>query len=287
MAPFPCGHSVNQRGVARMLEVLPFPASKKKLCADCRTKTPADIFEILNKINDARLNNNNNNHTHLSRSNSSIALAKRPATSSLLHINSTTERSAWLSYLLDRLLAHRRALTKEEGKESWQAHHLGEWARVAFLCVGSDDDLKAMCDALRQKHGSGAEEEVLRALARAALRAYGVETPDEPATHRIVAGLNDFIVAAAGRADAVRTFAQVRAVFASAKALRKLAGEVSTGAAVLYGLFDEFERAGSTTTPGGAGVRKGAVSRAGVRRAASGVALGRVPRTPRTPRTPM
>ncbi|KAK7946189.1 uncharacterized protein PG986_010510 [Apiospora aurea] len=263
MAPFQCGHSVNQRGVARMLEVLPFPASKKKLCADCRTKTPADIFEILNKTNDARLNNNNN-----SSSNNNY-LAPGSPTCSI-----ASSRTA-------------APLTKEEGKESWQTHHLGEWARVAFLCVGDhDDDLKAMCDALRQKHGSGAEEEVLRALARAALRAYEVEQPAEPATHRIVAGLNDFIAAAAGRADAVRTFAQVRAVFASAKALRKLASEVSTGAAVLYGLFDGFERAASTTTaPGGAGARKGAVSRAGVRRVASGVSLGRVP--PRTPRTPM
>ncbi|KAK8023677.1 hypothetical protein PG993_011743 [Apiospora rasikravindrae] len=242
------------------------------------------------------MNPNNN----ITRTSSSIALAKLSSSAATpttprtprtptpktplaasIHINSSSERSAWLAYLLERLLAHRRALTKEEGKEAWMARHLGEWARVAFLCVGDDDDLKAMCDNLRQKHGSGAEEETLRALARAALRAYDVETPNEPATHRIVAGLNDFIVAAAKHADEVRTFAQVRAVFASAGALRKLASEVSTGAAVLYDLFDEFERV--STTP--AGGRKGAVSRAGSRRVASGL-VGRAPLTPLTPRTP-
>ncbi|KAK8074201.1 hypothetical protein PG994_005100 [Apiospora phragmitis] len=297
MAPFPCGHSVNQQRVARMLEVLPFPASKKKLCADCRTKTSAAILEILNKINDARMNNNNSNSSNTTPTPSSATpttpgssrtTPKRPppATPSLLPINSTTERSAWLAYLLDRLLAHRRALTKTDGKEAWMASHLGEWARVAFLCVGDDDDLKAICDhTVRPKHGSAAEEEVPRALARAALVAYDVDRPNEPAAHRIVAGLNDFIVAAGRSADEVRNFGQVRAVFASAAALRHLASEVSTGATVLYDLFDDFEREATPASRRGSltgGSGGGSLSRTGSRRVASGLSA-RLPRTPRTP----
>ncbi|KAK8099494.1 uncharacterized protein PG998_012735 [Apiospora kogelbergensis] len=294
-----------------MLEVLPFPASKKKLCADCRTKTPEDIYEILAKINDARTNSynvaivNNANSSDLRRNMSSKKLASKssfattvttpttprtptprtpspraptpktpglppmtPATAAI-HLNNSTERSAWLDYLLERLLVHRRTLTKDEGKESWTAHHLGEWARVAFLCVGDDDELRPMCDHVRQRHGSGAEEELLRSLARAALRAYDVEQPNEPATHRIVAGLNDLILAAVRHADEARSFSQVRAVFASAAALRKLASEVSTGAEVLYDLFDEFER-GSTPAGRMSSLGGGGLSRSGSRRAASG-----------------
>lgn len=208
-----------------------------------------------------------------------------------LHINSTTERSGWLSYLLDRLLCHRRSLTKEEDKEGWMAR-LGEWSRIAFLCVDADDGLKAMCDTLRSKHGSAAEEETLRSLARAALRAYDVETPNEPATHRLIAGLNDLILAAGRHADEARTFQQVRAVFASAAALRTLAFEVTTGAAVLYDLFDDFERASSITPDLGrrggllGGGASGGPSRSGSRRAVSEQS-GRLPRTPGLPRRPL
>ncbi|KAK8037435.1 hypothetical protein PG991_000781 [Apiospora marii] len=265
-----------------MLEVLPFPASKKKLCADCRTKTPEAIFEILNKINDARLNSSNTTANNVGSSNI-IRTSKLAA--------STTERSAWLSYLLDRLVSHRRALTKDEGKEGWMVK-LGEWSRIAFLCVDADDDLKAMCDTLRQKHGSAAEEEALRSLARAALRAYDVDTPNEPATHRLIAGLNDMILAAVKHADEARSFAQVRAVFASAAALRKLAFEVTTGAAVMYDLFDDFERASSATpvlgrrgSLLGVGAGSGGLSRSGSRRAVSEQSV-RLPRTPRLPRVP-
>ncbi|KAK7973327.1 hypothetical protein PG996_007557 [Apiospora saccharicola] len=308
MAPFPCGHTVNQPRVARMLEALPFPASKKKLCADCRTKTPEAIFEILNKINDARVNNNSTNNTsNISKISSSTNISSKLSSSSSssaatpttprtprtpmmpptnsLHINSTTERSGWLSYLLDRLLAHRRTLTKDEGKEGWMAR-LGEWSRVAFLCVGDDDDLKGMCDALRQKHGSAAEEEALRSLARAALRAYDVDTPNEPATHRLIAGLNDLILAATKRADEARTFAQVRAVFASAAALRKLAFEVTTGAALLYDLFDDFDRASTPVARRGSLIGRGGTSRTGSRRAVSEQS-GRLLRTPGLPQRPL
>ncbi|KAK8103095.1 hypothetical protein PG984_016241 [Apiospora sp. TS-2023a] len=312
MAPFPCGHTVNQPRVARMLEALPFPASKKKLCADCRTKTPEAIFEILNKINDARLNNssNANNASNINKVSSNINISSKLSSSSSssaappttprtprtprtpmmpptnsLHINSTTERSGWLSYLLDRLLAHRRTLTKDEGKEGWMAR-LGEWSRIAFLCVGDDDDLKGMCDTLRQKHGSAAEEEALRSLARAALRAYDVDTPNEPATHRLIAGLNDLVLAATKHADEARTFAQVRAVFASAAALRKLAFEVTTGAAVLYDLFDDFERASTPIVRRGSLIGRGGLGGSGSRRAVSEQS-GRLPRTPGLPQRPL
>ncbi|KAK8877032.1 hypothetical protein PGQ11_001978 [Apiospora arundinis] len=324
MAPFPCGHSINQQRVARMLEVLPFPASKKKLCADCRTKTPEGIFEILNKINDARINGyniiiaDNSNNNSLRRSMSTMKLSSAHSSSSSstitaptpttprtptprtprtprtpfprtptprtpglppmtpitasMHLNNPTERSAWLAYLLDRLLCHRRTLLKDEGKEGWMTHHLGEWTRVAFLCVRDDDDLRAICDSVRQKHGSGAEEEVLRSLARAALRAYDVEKPNEPATHLIVMGLNELIVAAARCADEARSFAQVREVFASAVTLRQLASAVSTEAAKLYDHFEEFDRASSTLAGRSSSLSggNGGLNRNGSRRVVSG-----------------
>ncbi|KAK6839438.1 hypothetical protein PG987_005304 [Apiospora arundinis] len=101
MAPFPCGHSINQQRVARMLEVLPFPASKKKLCADCRTKTPEGIFEILNKINDARINgynviiadNSNNNSLRRSMSTMKLSSAHSSSSSTITAPTPTTPRT--------------------------------------------------------------------------------------------------------------------------------------------------------------------------------------------------
>ena len=101
MSPFSCGHSVNQQRLLRMLEVLPFAPSKRRLCAGCRTRTPDDVCALLDKMTDQR--------------------AKEEAE---VQGGSNTEpagRGYWLQHALDRLAVHRRAMLKAAGPPAWRA----------------------------------------------------------------------------------------------------------------------------------------------------------------------
>lgn len=219
MSPFPCGHAVNQQRLLRMLEFLPFPPSKRKLCADCRTRTSSDVCALLDKMMDLQ--------------------AK---------VKTEPSRGYWLQYALDRLAAHRRTILKEAFRQGWMGQ-LGHWAQATYLLVGLEE-IRDICEATRRKWGLTIEAEALQALGQAALRAHHVASPIEPAKDRIMAGLNDLIRSAGRKATETQNPEQLEAIFTSAKVLSKLAREVGQASSQLQYLCQAFEgRSQAKSTP--------------------------------------
>lgn len=230
MSPFPCGHSVNQQRLLRMLEVLPFAPSKRRLCADCRTRTPGDVCALLDKMTDQQAKVQSQVQVQVQGGGGTEFVGC----------------GYWLQYALDRLAVHRRTILKEAGKPGWTAR-LVHWARVTYRLVGLDE-IRDIGDATRRKWGPTVEAEALRALGQAALRAHRVAAPIEPAEDRITAGLNDLIRCAGQRANETQDPEQLEAIFTSAAVLSKLAREVGQASSQLQDLFQAFEsRAGHST----------------------------------------